>query len=80
LEIDPKHVHSWKNKGWTLGGLGKYNEAIEYFDKALEIDPKDVRTFNARDAVFKVMEKQPVHHNTSEEPRGKKSRWKRIFR
>jgi tetratricopeptide (TPR) repeat protein len=27
-------------KGLALNNLGKYNEAIEYYDKALQIDPK----------------------------------------
>ncbi|MBW9220732.1 tetratricopeptide repeat protein, partial [Methanothermococcus sp. SCGC AD-155-M21] len=37
--IDPKYVYAWNNKGDALYNLGKYNEAIECFNKALEIDP-----------------------------------------
>jgi tetratricopeptide (TPR) repeat protein len=30
------------NKGMSLYNLGKFNESITYFDKALAIDPKNV--------------------------------------
>lgn len=30
----------------ALDGLGRYNEAVEYSDKALEIDPKNASAFN----------------------------------
>ena len=31
----------WNNKGIALRSLGRYNEAIECFNKSLEIDPRD---------------------------------------
>jgi tetratricopeptide (TPR) repeat protein len=30
-----------RGKGYALNNLGKYEEAIQYFDKALQIDPND---------------------------------------
>ena len=39
LKIDPNHVNALNNKGLALNNLGKYEEAIDWFDKALEIDP-----------------------------------------
>jgi tetratricopeptide (TPR) repeat protein len=41
LEIDSKYVHAWNNKGNALYELGKYNEAIKCYDKAIEIAPKN---------------------------------------
>jgi len=34
----------WNLKGVTLRSLGRYNEAIECFNKSLEIDPRDKNT------------------------------------
>ena len=34
------------NKGLALNNLGKYEEAIEWYDKALKIDPNDVNALN----------------------------------
>ena len=31
----------WNMKGSALRSLGRYNEAIECFNKSLEIDPRD---------------------------------------
>ena len=35
-------VTSFNNKGMSLNSIGKFNESIAYFDKALSIDPKNV--------------------------------------
>ena len=40
MAIDPKYKDALSNKGDALNSLGKYKEAITYFDKALAIDPK----------------------------------------
>lgn len=39
IEIDPKYVTAWKNKGNVLYSLGEYNESLEALDKAIEIVP-----------------------------------------
>ena len=36
LEREPNNVEAWTNKGSVLGNMGKYNEAIECYDRALE--------------------------------------------
>ncbi|MGB6593185.1 MAG: tetratricopeptide repeat protein, partial [Candidatus Nitrosopolaris sp.] len=36
------------NKGIALLGLGKYNQSIAYFDKALTINPNDVMALNSK--------------------------------
>lgn len=36
----------WKNKGISLDELGNHEEAIRCYDKALEIDPRDVNTWS----------------------------------
>ena len=39
-------AYEWHIEGSSLAfGLGKYEEALEYFKKALEIDPKDIVTW-----------------------------------
>jgi len=39
IKIEPLDARAWNNKGYVLFTLGKYNEAIKSFDKALEIAP-----------------------------------------
>lgn len=40
LEIDPKHVSAWNNKGIVLSRLKRFEEAISCYDKAIEINPE----------------------------------------
>jgi len=37
LELNPNNVNAWCNKGYCLEMLGKYQKAIECFDKAIKI-------------------------------------------
>ena len=39
--LNQKDPDLWNFKGITLRSLGRYNEAIECFNKSLEIDPRD---------------------------------------
>jgi tetratricopeptide (TPR) repeat protein len=39
LAIDSNDVSGLIEKGIAIGGLGKFEEAITYFDRALAIDP-----------------------------------------
>ncbi len=39
-------VWGWRNKGGALYSLGKYDAAIECYDKAIEIDPNDADVWN----------------------------------
>ncbi|SHO45684.1 hypothetical protein NSIN_20741 [Nitrosotalea sinensis] len=38
LEIDPRHVSAWNNKGIVLSRLKRYEEAISCYDMAIELD------------------------------------------
>ncbi len=40
IEINPKYITAWKNKGNILYSLGKYNDSIQACDKAIEIAPE----------------------------------------
>jgi tetratricopeptide (TPR) repeat protein len=46
LEIEPNNKYVLDSKGYTLINLDKYEEAIEYFNKALSIDPEYVDALN----------------------------------
>ena len=41
ISLDQKDPDLWNLKGIALRSLGRYNEAIECFNKSLEIDPRD---------------------------------------
>ena len=40
LEVDPKDPVALYNKGVMLSTLGRYQEAMTWYDKALAVDPK----------------------------------------
>ncbi|MGB7788070.1 tetratricopeptide repeat protein [Methanoregula sp.] len=40
IEIDPNNDEAWFNKGFALGGMGRYDEAIAAFDKVQTINPE----------------------------------------
>ncbi|MFN3654573.1 MAG: tetratricopeptide repeat protein [Candidatus Nitrosotenuis sp.] len=39
--LDQKNAQIWNLKGAALRSMGRYDEAIECFNKALELDPAD---------------------------------------
>ena len=44
--FDSNDVWGWRNKGGALYFLGKYDEAIKCYDKAIAIDPNDADAWN----------------------------------
>ncbi len=41
LLLNQDDPNLWNNKGVALRSLGRYEEAMECFNKSLEIDPRD---------------------------------------
>lgn len=55
--IDPKYKHAWYNKGISSYILEQYEEAIESFEKALDIDSNDKEAWFYRGiSLFKIEE------------------------
>ncbi len=46
---------AWNNKGRTLYGLGKYNEAIQAYDKVIEINPRAADAWNSKGIIFRLL-------------------------
>ena len=42
------HAKVWNNRGTALGQVGKYQKAIECFDKAIEINPNYINALNSK--------------------------------
>ena len=47
----------WNNKGNALDNLGKYEEAIQCFDKVLELDPNNADVKTAKEKALKALGK-----------------------
>jgi tetratricopeptide (TPR) repeat protein len=45
----------WTNKGASLGNLGRNEEAIRCFDKAIELDPQDARAWNNKGNCLRLL-------------------------
>jgi len=41
LLLNPDDPDLWNHKGITLRSMGRYEEAMECFNKSLKIDPRD---------------------------------------
>ncbi len=57
LEIDPSYEKAWFAMGWALFDIGKYEEAIECFDKTLEINPENKEAAAKRQEALKALNK-----------------------
>ena len=41
LLLEQNNAELWNHKGVALRSMGRYDEALECFNKSLEIDPRD---------------------------------------
>lgn len=41
LLLDQNNPELWNHKGTALRSIGRYDEALECFNKSLELDPRD---------------------------------------
>ena len=40
VHLDPNYAEAWCNEGLALNNQGSYNEAIQAFEKAIQLNPK----------------------------------------
>ena len=59
IDINPKNVIAWNNRGWACVELKKYKEAMSDFDKAIELDPNIWYSYLGRGQVYFNQKKQP---------------------
>ena len=45
-KVDPQSAEAWSDKGSAFQDLGKYDEALKAYDKAIEIDPHYAEAWN----------------------------------
>jgi tetratricopeptide (TPR) repeat protein len=70
IEWEPKIALSWNLKGFALSSRGKYDEAIEAYDKAIELAPEwKVPWYNKRIALQKLSCHKKAEINMSCDPR-----------
>ena len=48
----PNIAKCWGMKGDILGGLGRYDEALQCYNHAIELDPDDDRLYQYRDQIM----------------------------
>jgi len=48
-------VYGWRNKGAIFKELKKYDEALQYYDKAIEIDPNYANAWVNKGLVLEEM-------------------------
>jgi tetratricopeptide (TPR) repeat protein len=52
LDDKSDDANLWTEKAWTLGKLGKYDQAIECFDKAININANDAKIWRGKGSVL----------------------------
>jgi len=53
--LDPQYALAQCNKGFTFLHQGKYDEAIQACDKAIELDPKFAESWNNKGKALKAL-------------------------
>ena len=55
MEIKQDDHEAWYNRGLYLGEQGRYEESVESYDKALEIEPGDQEALENRKLIIKYL-------------------------
>ena len=48
IEIKPSYAEAWNNKGYTLHDLSRYDDAIECYNKSLDMNSNDAHAWYSR--------------------------------
>ena len=54
IEIDPKYVFAYLNRGLAYQDLKMYKEAIADYTEAIELDPNETDAYNHREEAYRL--------------------------
>jgi tetratricopeptide (TPR) repeat protein len=57
LDIDQNDAGGWYNRGTDLGKLGRYEEAINSENKAIELNPNDAKAWKDKGITLALLGK-----------------------
>lgn len=55
IALKPEYSIAFNNKGISLFNLGKYDEALECFNKAIQLDPNNENAYTNRENFQRVL-------------------------
>ncbi|MHB1423142.1 MAG: tetratricopeptide repeat protein [Gemmataceae bacterium] len=55
IELDPKFVSAWHNRGWIYNALRQYEKAVADFSKAIELNPKNAGAWHSRGWAYETL-------------------------
>ncbi|MDW3605491.1 MAG: tetratricopeptide repeat protein, partial [Nitrososphaeraceae archaeon] len=58
LAINPSSVNALNNKGLALEHLQRYDEALQFYDKALSLDPSSIQALNGTSSILAELKKE----------------------
>ena len=56
-KIEPTFYPAWRGRGSALSKLQRYKQALESYEKAIQLNPKDLGLQQVRDAVLREMQR-----------------------
>jgi len=48
IDLDPKNTDAWRGKSATLMAMGKFEDALEAYEKYIELDPKNADAWDGK--------------------------------
>ncbi len=56
LELDPRNLYNWNEKGVLLSRMGRLAEALKAYDTAVELDPGDEKARRNRETTRRELD------------------------